>query len=265
MKKSRQKLPAKWFFIFLLIIALILFFAYISNLLVSCSYFKVRDVLSNDTLNPEISEPLLGKSLFAIDLKRESYRAKKFCSDCLRVRLSRVFPDRIFVEFVRRRPLAKVRLYRTFYVDREGVFFNSGTHEEGSPDVPLITGLETRLFGVSVGKRYENKELLAALEIIKEIGRSRISGHYQLNRLDVQSANDITLYLLINNLLASGYSRWQPPEKQRFIEVRISEGNIAAKVAVMAGLIIQERNNIENVKYIDLRFKEPVIKFKDVK
>jgi putative ubiquitin-RnfH superfamily antitoxin RatB of RatAB toxin-antitoxin module len=53
--------------------------------------------------------------------------------------------------------------------------------------------------------------------------------------------------------------------KQKILEVRISQGNIVEKVAVMSGLMNQERNNLANIKYIDLRFKEPVIKFKDVK
>ena len=47
------------------------------------------------------------------------------------------------------------------------------------------------------------------------------------------------------------------------LEVKISEGNIVEKIAIMSGLIKQEKGNLDKIKYIDLRFKDPVINFQD--
>ncbi len=266
MKRNRTNFPLKFTVLFLIFSFLILLlFFYVTGVLYSSEYFRVRDVIGSQNLNPDFANSLLGRNIFDINLKVEASRARKSCPDCLRVRLAKVFPDRIFVEFIKRIPLARVKLYKVFCVDAEGVFFNI-TGASQDPKIPLITGLETRLFGVSVGKRYDAKELLVALEIIREVNKSKVLKSFQLNSVHVESLNDITLYFLINNIIPQqGFNQWQVPEKQKVLEIRISQGNILEKVAVMSGLINQEKNNLENIIYIDLRFKEPVIKFKDVK
>ena len=43
-------------------------------------------------------------------------------------------------------------------------------------------------------------------------------------------------------------------------EVRIGENNIRGKMMILGGLVKQAAKEWANIKYIDLRFKEPVIK-----
>ena len=87
---------------------------------------------------------------------------------------------------------------------------------------------------------------------------------YRINKIDVETASDVTIFIPID-LNNEAHSKWQPTLRQNILEVRISQGNIVEKMAVISGLINQERHNLNNIKYIDLRFKEPVIKFKDAK
>jgi hypothetical protein len=52
---------------------------------------------------------------------------------------------------------------------------------------------------------------------------------------------------------------------QAVFEIRIGNDNIKQKVSALNALFTQLMNDPGNIRYIDLRFKEPVIKFRDVK
>ncbi|MDD2680381.1 MAG: cell division protein FtsQ/DivIB [Candidatus Omnitrophica bacterium] len=193
----------------------------------------------------------------------ESAHIARFCPDCSRVRLARIIPNRIFVEFIKRRPIALIRLYRYFAVDADGVIFSSSLQPQDS-GLPVILGLETKIFGPKAGNRYDHKELSVALLILKEAGKNRLFRDYKIQKVIIAGIDNITLQIPILRG-QNTYANWRAPDKNEFLEIKIGQGNIRDKVAIMAGLIDQEKHNLESIKYIDLRFREPVIKFKDVK
>jgi hypothetical protein len=178
--------------------------------------------------------------------------------------LARVIPDRIFAEFVRRKPLAFIKLYRYFAIDEDGVVFPSSMQPDDS-GLAVITGLETKIFGLKPGNKYESRELSMALLIIKEAARTRSLNDYKIQRVNVAGLDDITVEIPLPHPGKGRYADWAPVVKKQFLEVKFGRGNIMNKVAIMSGLINQEKQNLFNIKYIDLRFNEPVIKFKDVK
>ena len=263
MKKRKDNFPVKPVVISaVIIIAIVFVIGYIRVVLATSDYFNVSGVTSREVPAGDFSY-LKGRNIFSLDLKSESLNIAGKCPDCLRVRLTRILPDRLFVEFIRRKPVALVKLYRYFVVDQYGVFFGSLSNP-GSLELPLVTGLDTKLFGITLGKRYATKELALVLNIINEFNKSSSLKSYRIQRIDFGTADDITIFIPIN-LNKETYFQWQPSVRQNILEVRISQGNILEKIAVISGLINQEKNNLNNIKYIDFRFKEPVIKFKDVK
>jgi hypothetical protein len=52
-------------------------------------------------------------------------------------------------------------------------------------------------------------------------------------------------------------------EPMDVLEVRFGQGYINEKVDILGNLFVQARNDLANIKYIDLRFNDPVIKFKE--
>jgi cell division septal protein FtsQ len=262
MKRRKDNFPVRPLFLSIIIIAIIFIIGYIRKVLTTSDYFKVKGIISREELNTDFSY-LKGRNIFTLDLSGESVNIAKKCPDCLRVRLARVLPDHLFVEFIRRRPVALVKLYRYFVVDQYGVFFGSVLNPDGL-NLPLVTGLETRLFGITLGKRSATKELILVLSIIKEFNKSFLMRDYQIRRIEVGTVEDITIFIPFD-LNKDAYSQWQVPARENILEVRISQGNILEKIAVISGLMNQEKHNLGNIKYIDLRFKEPVIKFKDAK
>jgi cell division septal protein FtsQ len=263
MRKQKINFPVKLLLsVGIILLALAFVMGYILKVLTTSEYFKVKDVISQEAPGVDFSV-FKGKNIFSIDLPYESENIVKFCPDCLRVRLARVLPDRIFVEFIRRKPVALVRLYRYFAVDQYGVLFDSPSVKNDST-LPLITGLDSKIFGAKLGKRCEVKELILVLSIIREAKNTRLLRDYQIQEIRVTGVDDIAISIVpkFNDDIAfvrrnSGF--------KKAIEVQISQGNIAQKVTVMAGLLNQEKNNLSNIKYIDLRFKEPVIRFRDAK
>lgn len=263
MKRRKDNFPVKPLLIIaVIIIVIVSAIGYMREVLTTSDYFNVKGIICREELNTDFSY-LKGRNIFTLDMDKESVNIARKFPDCLRVRLTRILPDRLFVEFIRRRPIALVKLYRYFVVDQYGVFFASVSNP-GELNLPLITGLETKLFGITLGKKSVTKELVLVLGIIKEFNKSLLMKGYRIRRIEFNSADDIAIFIPVD-LNKEAYFQWQAPGKENILEVRISQGNILEKIAVITGLINQERQNLPSIKYIDFRFKEPVIKFKDVK
>ena len=270
MRKRKNKLPAKpLVFVLIILLALCFILGYIWRIVTTSEYFLVKDIVSKEVLSVDLSY-LKGKNIFSLDLPKEAAIIFKSCPDCARVRLARIIPNRIFVELIRRKPIAFIKLYRYFAVDEDGYIFssiiqpNDPNLNASQASLPVITGLETRIFGPKPGTKYENRELSVALLILRETARTPIFRNYRIQKINIAGIDNITVQIPISQP-QTVYANWKAPEKTEFLEVKIGQGNIRDKVAIMSGLINQEKQNLGNIKYIDLRFNEPVIKFKDVK
>jgi len=264
MRKRKVNFPVKPVVLVLIILlALGFILGYIWRILTTAEYFRVKDIVSKEVLNVDLSY-LKGKNIFSLDLPQEAANIRENCLDCSRIRLARVLPDRIFVELIRRKPLAFIKLYRYFAIDEDGFIFQSSLAPDDA-GLPVITGLETKVFGPKPGKRYESRELSAALLILKEAAKARLLNDFKIQKLNVGGVDNITVQIPIPQGAQVSYANWKTPKEKEFIEIKFGQGNIRDKVVIMAGLINQEKRNLRSIKYIDLRFNEPVIKFKDVK
>lgn len=261
MKKQRLKVSGKPFlFSLIILLALCFVIGYIWRILTNSEYFQVKDIITKEESKLDLSY-LKGKNIFNLDLPKESLNIIKGCPDCSRVRLARILPNRIYVEFIKRKPVAYIRLSNYLAVDESGIIFYTSVKPEES-GLPLILGLESRVSAPKFGKKYENKELLVALDILKEARRNPFLKECKISKIDVSDVDNIAIQmpLLQKNVNSLNLRN---SSKSDFLVVKISQGNISEKMAIMAGLINQEKQNLEDIKYIDLRFREPVIKFKD--
>jgi len=243
--------------IFVILLALILIMGYIWKSLCASDYFRIKDIIGTQANIKDLSY-LKGHNIFTIDLKKESAYLLDLYPSYSSVRLVRVLPDRLFVDFIKRRPLALIKLYRYFAVDQEGVIFTRPPEAEEF-DLPIILGLETKIFGPKPGKRYNIKELNAALEITKEIKKNRALSGYQIKRIDVSSISNSSV------LLTCPVNSQGALKGIDILEIKLGQDNIKDKILILGGIIMQAKSEAPNIKYVDLRFKEPAIKLKDVK
>jgi len=247
MKKQKHRLPVK---IISFTIAALLLLIILSLLawqaLTSLDYFRIKDIV---IVNGRESSGLLylkGRNIWKLDLKKESQSLSLLYPSYKKVNLVRVLPNKIFVIFQKRIPVALVRLSRYFYVDTEQVLFDVSTQETGM-DFTVITGLNAKLLAPNSGKRYNVEELNLALRIIKEFQNIRPLSALKIRRVNVENAASAAFFL------------------SDTLEVKIGYEDIGGRLNILSTVVLQSGKDVVNIKYIDLRFKEPVVKLYNAK
>jgi len=220
-------------------------------------YFKIKGIIASKPGEGINFSYLVGRNIFNLDLKKESGYISELYPDYKNVRLVRILPNHLYIGFTERQPLAYVKLYRYFFADSDLVLFNVPRGEE-ERELPVIVGLETKIFGAKPGKRYNIKELALAMDIIKEAKINNALKKYKIKRVDVANPANTAFFLQLSDY-PKGFSTTVP----EILEVRIGQGDTSDKIRILGDLFIQLKNDLGNIKYIDLRFKEPVVKFKD--
>ncbi len=262
MKKRKFNFPVK-IIVSSAIILLAFFFiiGYICKALTASDFFAVRQVVVRNS--DRSFDYLKGRNIFSLDLNGESRRAALSCPDCRKVRLARILPNCVFVDFLKRKPLALVKFYKDFAIDEQGVLFypDAAVEEAG---LPVIYGLETKIFAPRPGTKYKRAELDLALSIVKEFKANKTFQGFSLKRIDVADLQSAGFFILLPRQMAD-YTKPAAQTEWIGFEVRTGEGNIRQKMIILGGLVIQARKEWGNIKYIDLRFKEPVIKLNNVK
>ncbi len=262
MRKERFNFPLK-IIIILAIISLAFSFGigYIWKVLTTSEFFSVKQVVVRNS-NASF-DYLKGANIFNLDLSLQSRQASLGCPDCRKVRFSKVFPNCIFVDFQKRQALALVKFYKTFAIDEQGVlFYPDATVRQDQ--LPVIYGLETKIFAPKPGIRYKKPELDLAISIIREFKANSAFGGFSLKKIDAGNLQSASLFILLPKQIAD-YIKPVPQLEWTGFEVRIGETNIREKMMVLGGLIMQARKEWVNIKYIDLRFKEPLIKLNNDK
>ncbi len=244
MKKPRLRIPFKLILALVFLVVIYLTVAALFRGLKNLDYFKIKEIAVRGGGEKENFSYFKGQGIFNIDLKKESGRIWQFHPAYKKVRLIRILPNRLLVDFVKRTPQAYVKLYRYFCVDEELVLLDA----EGEPQenaLPVILGLETKIFGPKIGKKYNVQELGLAVSIVREVKKRPLAPYLNIKVVNV--ANPVNAFFVTDNGL----------------EVRIGQDNIRERVELLENLMRQTRNELSRIKYFDLRFKDPVIKFKE--
>lgn len=229
---------------FIIVVALV-FFAlvfYIRRIILTSDDFRISDIITDASISEDLSY-LKGKNIFTLDLKEEAKRLLRFYPSFKKIRVVKYLPNKIYVDFIRRRPLAVIRLYRDFYIDENLVLFDLQECILGQ-ELPVVLGLDKKIFAPSLGGTYNIPSVVLALDIILEVAASRDLKKYRILKIDVERPKEATVFI------------------EKGPQIKISQEDFKSKIAVLAGLVA-DQGGLDSIKYIDLRFKEPVIKFKD--
>jgi hypothetical protein len=259
MRKQRFKLPlAAIFTASIILLAIFLLLGYIWGVLTTSDFFEVKRIVVRNS--GESFDYLKGRNIFTLDLDSQSQRALSKCASCRTVRFLKILPNCLVVDFLKRKPVAMAKFYKNYAVDWNGVFFSlDGSVQEA--ELPVICGLETKIFGPKPGIRYERPEIKLALDVIKYFKSNRTLRGFILKRIDVSSLQNASIFVLLPGQSVD-YVKPIPQLGWVGFEVRVGEGGIKQKMMILGGLLMQAYKDLPDIKYIDLRFKEPVIKLK---
>lgn len=206
-------------------------------------FFIVKDIAlgpSVKDLKSRTLENLKGKNLLAVDLKMIQRDLQYQYPEISELKVSRRFPDQIYVSAYRRVAVAQLKVKnQTVVLDKYGVILPSSVGQ--GLQLPLLTGVETERWKPALGTRMRGKDLFIALQIINSFSEEPSLSSYQISRVDVGNFSEI-FFFLSNNL-----------------KIIIDRDNIIPKIRLLSVVLSQMRPDLGDIKYVDLRFKDPVL------
>lgn len=207
------------------------------------AFFKVRKIVLSPTLSVIDRKDLLklqGRSLFVIDAGDFHEKLAQKYPQISDLRITKKFPDQIRVAGVARRPFAQVEYKNKFFtVDPNGVVLNRPGARQ--PDFYVIKGLPDLPKDIQPGARLEHNSLSSALEVLQIFSRNPSIESQQIISVDAGNLSKIILKF------------------DKGPDVIIDWTEVEQKSRMLGVVLSQMQTDMNKVRYIDLRFKEPVI------
>jgi hypothetical protein len=206
--------------------------------------FAVKDVLIPENLQsfalPDVAK-LKGQNIFQIDLAALEKKVRQKYPQLANLRVIKRFPDRIEFSAFKRDAFALVAPDgRLSLIDKEG--FSIGAPSKDTEPFPLIKGLVKQK--LIPGDALGDGRVKIGIEIIKVFREDRLLSKVPLRSVDVGDMARIVCVL---------------GEEGDTFEVLLDKDNFARKAGGLATLISRNDVDLLKVKYIDLRFEEPLV------
>ncbi len=206
-------------------------------------YFSVKSVVIDPSLqfvNQKDLVGLIGKNIFSIDLRRVQQNIGMKYPEVTQMKINRRFPDQIFIAAKRRVALAQVKMRgRTLTLDEKGVVLSTGSKADAK--LPMIVGAREGGTTIILGLPLEGEDTRYALRIITAFKEANHLASQEIDSVDVGNLSKI------NVMLANQ------------IEIILDRDHIEHKIKVLDVLLSQSSIDFNTVKYVDLRFKEPIL------
>ena len=212
--------------------------------------FTVRNVMIADNIQPlELPElvKLKGQNLFAADLSKLEARVRVRYPQLADVRVMRHFPDQIGVTGVKREPFAKVSIDgHLSVIDRQGCMI--GPPIAGQESLTVIKGLKRQK--VSAGMLVQDERVKLGIMIVTLFHQDK-----RLSSVGLETVNVDDLTRIVCDL---------GTEEAEF-QVFIDKDNGAARLKTLSEVLSRGGLDLQQIKYMDLRFGEPILGQKKVK
>ncbi|MDE2214939.1 MAG: FtsQ-type POTRA domain-containing protein [Candidatus Omnitrophica bacterium] len=226
-----------------LFIAFVLFSAYVNALdfLTTSPLFAVKDVRierSIQFISPAVLTGIKGTNIFEVDIDQLGRRIRRRYPYIAQLRVVRQLPNRILILAKKRDPLMQIYYRNKFLLlDTEGVALYY-TLEPAR--LPLVYGVpvDNWLF---LGGTVQGPQLSKVIEVLNVFKRSPYLRQWRIHT--VQAGNLAKIDLLVG----------------RDLHVILDQDNTEEEIAQLQMLAASHKIDLNKVKYIDLRFNEPVI------
>jgi len=206
-------------------------------------YFKVRSVAIDPSLqfiNKHDLKNLMGKNIFAVDLKAVQRKLNYKYPQASKLKAIRRFPNQILILAKRRVAFAQLQIQnKTVVLDREAVILS--LEEEEDKNLPVIAGAKFNDPELVLGMPLRGSGIGLTLKIIKLFKANSSLASYSIKGVNIENLSKI--YFTLSNRL----------------DIIIDRDKIAQKIRILGVVLGQDRLDLKDVKYIDLRFKEPII------
>ena len=129
-----------------------------------------------------------------------------------------------------------------YFIDKEGVLLAYSADYENE-DVPLISGI--RIAGISRSSGMQKERINKALALIDALSHNNRLTRCKIKTIDITDSRSISFFLSAIDA-----------DK---LEIKIGDGEFVKRLDVLATVLQQLGQDIGRVKYIDLRFEDPIV------
>ena len=207
-------------------------------------FFAVKEIVVNREGNYSLEEArkkveklYMGRNIFTVDLKQISDMIAVNFPHLKRSEVRRVMPDRLEIDFIVRTPVAVLDVGKGLVLDSEGVVLSDISDRSALIN---IRGASFFLRAPTAGSRIKTRAILQALSLIDVLRERNIARQYEVEYIDVKDRNN--LILNINGVL-----------------VKMGNDGFAVKINSLKRILRDPDLDFKDIKYIDLRFEDPVI------
>lgn len=188
-----------------------------------------------------LPDSLIGKNLWRVNLEDLAEHLKAQQPFLQRVRVIRRLPNLLQIEVLERTPVAQVKLGQWHPVALDGVILPVASPQPWD-HLPILKGIEGPHASLHVGDEPASPRLQEALRLVQVLRRSSALIGHHVTLVDVGDPAHLTLML------------------DDAIEVRCgSEQELNIHLERLRTVLRRLTNQPLVVRYIDVRFKEPVI------
>lgn len=218
--------------------------------------FRITQVSFPPGPSLTLREPIIGTNLWGLDIHALADQLKQQQPWLRDVRVVRQLPSAIQIEAIPRTLVAQVRLDRWYPVDQGGFILPQGSAEP-APHRVRLTGFERVGAALRVGKDNTDERLRLALRIVQKWRRTPSPLSQHLVEINVADPQQIRFVINVSTLHPAVPGSGQAGGD---IEVRCgSESELDTHLKRLQAALKAVTRSPFAVKYIDVRFKEPVI------
>jgi len=199
--------------------------------------FRIARIEAPPGIDLELPASLIGRNIWTVDLDVLAADLKAQQKHLKRIRVIRKLPNTLQVDALERIPVAQVKLAQWHLVDGEGFVLPAASPKAWDQFV-ILKGVDTSL---KPGQDQASERMYRALRLVARLRRSPLLSGHRLNAVDV--GNAAQLKLVIDD-----------------IEIRCgSENELAEQLDRLHTVLKTVLLESLNIRYIDIRFKDPVI------
>lgn len=231
--------------IIFLFIGVVLFWIYsrTSHYLNNAPLFNIKDVMIDQSISFIDHRPLMrlkGQNIFSVDTNKLHRQLSQQYPQISQLRVVKQMPDIIMVLAKKRDVLLQFQVkHRYLVVDTEGVTM---FYAPSPLSVPLVKGLALENVRIILGASSNVKEVNLMVDLIRQFKAHPQTSRLKIVAVDASNLSKIQLTVMPN------------------IQIITDQEDIARKIDMLEILLNNGKIKWNQVKYIDLRFKEPIIK-----
>ena len=124
--------------------------------------------------------------------------------------------------------------------------------------LPEIIGVKDKIKIFYIGQKLKNDDLNVALNILRAYNVTDNLRIYPIEHIDIADSSGIFFKIRVSPFSPSKVSPARASRNKLRIKIIIGKDEIEKRIKILSSLLPKIRSNLKKIKYIDLRFQDPV-------